>query len=352
MTGVVVALAWLANRPVARWHVLSVAAAGCLWLDPWAVLEPGFQLSFAAVVAIFTLAPRVRLWLEGTSCPARLREPLAISSACTLATAPIAWAQFDRVALVGSLPANLVALPAVAPLLFIGIAATLVHPLSPVAATPLALAASVLGDYLVVVARFGAWLDAAIGGAVLGLLGLPFGVAARRRRGWTQIVARRRLHRLCRVRHRLAARAGDGRAARRRRPSASRSWTSGRGTRPWSRLRASRRSSMPALAMRTWRGGCARSECGGSMRWCCRTRSPTTSAAPQRCSTGSTSGRVLDPGLANDEQFEQQALAAARRHGVPVVIARRGLTLRAGALVVRVLGPRHVVPARIRTRRR
>ncbi|MDX6570309.1 MAG: competence protein ComEC, partial [Gaiellales bacterium] len=90
ITGVVVALAWLANRPVARWHVLSVAAAGCLWLDPWAVLEPGFQLSFAAVVAIFTAAPHLRTWLEGTSCPARLREPLAVSTACTLVTAPIA----------------------------------------------------------------------------------------------------------------------------------------------------------------------------------------------------------------------------------------------------------------------
>ncbi len=91
ITGVVVAVAWLANRPAARWHVLAVAAAGCLWLDPWAVVEPGFQLSFAAVVAIFVAAPRIRRWLEGTSCPARLREPLAISTACTLATAPIAW---------------------------------------------------------------------------------------------------------------------------------------------------------------------------------------------------------------------------------------------------------------------
>ena len=41
-------------------------------------------------------------------------------------------------------------------------------------------------------------------------------------------------------------------------------------------------------------------------------------------------GRVLDPGLPTDERYEQEALAAARRHGVPVVVARTGLVLRPG----------------------
>ncbi len=220
ITGVVVALAWLANRPVARWHVLSVAAAGCLWLDPWAVLEPGFQLSFAAVVAIFVAAPRVRRWLEGTSCPARLREPLAISTACTLITAPIAWAQFGRVALVGSLPANLAALPAVAPLLFVGIAATLVHPISPVAAVPLALAAGVLGDYLVAIARAGAWLDLVGRRRRRGRAGDPAGPCGA---SPSRVAARRPLagrDGVGRARPRLAARSARRDAAPRRRPCA------------------------------------------------------------------------------------------------------------------------------------
>ena len=55
-------------------------------------------------------------------------------------------------------------------------------------------------------------------------------------------------------------------------------------------------------------------------------------------------GRVLDPGLPTDERYEHEALAAARRHGVPVVVARTGLVLRAGKVDVRVLGPRHVEP--------
>jgi competence protein ComEC len=55
-------------------------------------------------------------------------------------------------------------------------------------------------------------------------------------------------------------------------------------------------------------------------------------------------GRVLDPGLPTDERYELEALAAAQRHGVPVVVARTGLVLRSGEVDVRVLGPRHVEP--------
>jgi competence protein ComEC len=342
VTGVIVALAWLANRPVARWHVLSVAAAACLWLDPWAVLEPGFQLSFTAVVAIFVAAPRVRLWLEGTSCPARLREPLAISTACTLATAPIAWAQFDRVALVGSLPANLAALPAVAPLLFIGIAATLVHPLSPVAATPLALAARVLGDYLVVIARGGARLDAAVGGAVLGLLALPFGVAALRRRGPTRIT-------LVAVSLGFAAFGivsllGPGTASRTPVTTLRVTFLDvGQGT--------ATLVEAPGFAALVDAGPSEAHVARRLRALGVRRLDALVLSHPQSDHVGGAAevlerlevGRVLDPGLANDELFEQQALAVARRHGVPVVIARRGLALRAGAFELRVLGPRHVV---------
>ena len=52
---------------------------------------------------------------------------------------------------------------------------------------------------------------------------------------------------------------------------------------------------------------------------------------------------MVDPGLANDEQFERQALAAARWRRVPIVLGRRGVSLRAGAFALRLLGPRHVV---------
>ena len=87
-TGVLVSLAWLIGSARDPWHLLALAAAAVLALDPWAVAGPGFQLSFVAVAAIHGLAPPIRSWLEGTPVPLRLCSPLAISLACTLATAP------------------------------------------------------------------------------------------------------------------------------------------------------------------------------------------------------------------------------------------------------------------------
>ena len=130
-TGVLVSLAWLIGSARDPWHLLALAAAAVLALDPWAVTGPGFQLSFAAVAAIHGLAPGIRGWLDGTPVPLRLCSPLAISLACTLATAPVALAHFGRTSLVASLPANLLALPAVAPLLWLALAACALWPVAP-----------------------------------------------------------------------------------------------------------------------------------------------------------------------------------------------------------------------------
>ena len=59
----------------------SGAAVLLAW-TPASLLEPGFQLSFAAVGSIFLLVPRLRLALEGYPMPAWLREVLAVSTAC------------------------------------------------------------------------------------------------------------------------------------------------------------------------------------------------------------------------------------------------------------------------------
>jgi competence protein ComEC len=341
ITGVLVALAWLANRPVSRWHLLTVAAAGCLWLDPWAVLAPGFQLSFAAVVAIFVAAPRLRLWLEGTSCPARLREPLAVSTACTLVTAPIAWLQFDRVALAGSLPANLAALPAVAPLLFLGIAASLLHPLAPVAAVPPAVAAGALGDYLVVVARLGAWLDATLGGGMVALLALPCAVLAWRRRG----LARVALTVAATGFAALGCSALLGAGARARAPATTLRVTFldvGQGN--------ATLVEAPGFTALVDAGPVAAHVARHLRTIGVRRLDVLVLSHPQADHVGGAAdvieqlavARVLDPGLADEERFEHQALAAARERHVPIVHGRRGVALRAGAFVLRVLGPRQV----------
>ena len=50
-------------------------------------------------------------------------------------------------------------------------------------------------------------------------------------------------------------------------------------------------------------------------------------------------GTVLDPAVPSESTDEQAALAAARRHGVRVVVARAGEGFRIGALRLRVLWP-------------
>ena len=72
VAGGLASLAWLASRPRDRWYFLLVGAAVLLAWNPYSLLEPGFQLSFAAVAAIFVLVPPISRRLEGYPLPARL----------------------------------------------------------------------------------------------------------------------------------------------------------------------------------------------------------------------------------------------------------------------------------------
>jgi competence protein ComEC len=137
VSGALVSLAWLAARPVDRWHFFLLGALVLLAWNPYTLLDPGFQLSFAAVAAIFVLVPPLLRRLEGYPVPAKLAAVLAVSAACGVATAPILWLQFHAVPLL-TVPANALAAPAVAPLLGLAFAAALVGLVSPPAAAALA----------------------------------------------------------------------------------------------------------------------------------------------------------------------------------------------------------------------
>lgn len=137
VSGALVSLAWLAARPVDRWHFFLLGALVLLAWNPYTLLDPGFQLSFAAVAAIFVLTPRLLEWLEGYPLPAKLAAVIAVSTACGVATAPILWFQFHAVPLL-TVPANALAAPAVAPLLGLAFAAALAGLLSPPTAAALA----------------------------------------------------------------------------------------------------------------------------------------------------------------------------------------------------------------------
>jgi competence protein ComEC len=130
VSGVAVSLAWLSSRERDRWHVLLLAAVVLLGWNPYAIFDPGFQLSFAAVAAIFlAVGPVVRL-LEGYPVPAKLAAALAVSAVCSLATAPILWLQFGNVPLLGVV-ANALVEPVVGPLLGLALVTAVVDPVAP-----------------------------------------------------------------------------------------------------------------------------------------------------------------------------------------------------------------------------
>ena len=152
VAGALGCFAWLTARVADRWHLLLVGAIVLLAWNPYTLLDAGFQFSFAAVLAIFVLVPRFVRFLEGYPLGQSLRLVVAISAACGLATAPIAWFQFHSVQLL-TVPANALAAPAVVPLLGLALAAAAVAAFSAGAAAALAWLNGWCAAYLVAVAR-------------------------------------------------------------------------------------------------------------------------------------------------------------------------------------------------------
>lgn len=169
VAGALGSLAWLAARERDRWYFMLVGALLLLGWNPYDLLDPGFQLSFAAVAAIFLLAPRLIRRLEGYPLPQSVRIVVAVSAACGLATAPLLCLQFGEVPIY-SIPANLLAEPAMPPLLGLAFAAAALHPISAGGAAVLASLASWCAAYVAACARL-------IGALPLALLPSPWATA-------------------------------------------------------------------------------------------------------------------------------------------------------------------------------
>ena len=183
VAGALGSLAWLAARERDRWYFMLVGALVLLAWNPYDALDAGFQLSFAAVTAIFLLAPRLQRTLEGYPMPRSVRGIVAVSAACGLATAPILCLQFGSMPLY-TIPANMLAEPAMPPLLALAFGAAALHPLSASAGAALSSLAGCCAAYVALCARLVGGLPLARLPAVwaLGLLGV--GAAAYAWRRW------------------------------------------------------------------------------------------------------------------------------------------------------------------------
>jgi competence protein ComEC len=116
-------LATLGGRRSSRLYALVLAAVVTLAIDPGVAADVGWQLSFAAVLGILLLATPLRRAIVARLGPGpwrrALAEGVAVTVAATLATAPLIAYHFETLSTT-TLVANVLAMPAVAPAMWLG----------------------------------------------------------------------------------------------------------------------------------------------------------------------------------------------------------------------------------------
>jgi len=341
IAGALASLAWLASRPQDRWYFLLLGAAILLAWNPYSLLDAGFQLSFAAVAAIFVVVPRLERRLAGYPLPGSLAEVVAVSSACGLVTAPILLTQFGSVPIY-SIPANALAAPVAAPMLGLALVTALIAPVLPPLAVALAWVNGWLAAYLAECARLVGGLPyaAASPRTALAVIGVTFALAL-----FAVRLRPPRTPRLAALALLVALVAGGWRLR-----SGSPAFP------PPSGLRITFLDvgqgdgalvQVPEGAVLVDEGP-PEADVEGQLRALgIRRLAMIVLTHPQRDHVGGAAdvlehlevGSVLDPGLPTQSSDEKGALAAARRRHVRVILARAGQAFRLGRLRMRVLWP-------------
>jgi competence protein ComEC len=344
VAGALASLAWLAARPRDRWHFLAVGALVLMVWMPTTLLDPGFQLSFAAVAAIFVAVPRVQLALAGLPLPRGVADAMSVALACGVATAPIMLFHFSQ-APVYTVLANVGAFVAAPIVLGLGLMAAVVDPVSPSGAAGLAALAGWAAAWLELVAHVVAgWPNARIGtSAALKLTGI--GLVA-----WLVLRGAR-----LRIRaHPAAVVVATGAIA-----VVATAWVAVRPAPAWDQPAGFRVTFLdvgqgdatlletPKARVLVDEGPPEADVARQLVRMGVRSLSAIVLTHPQRDHIGGAAeiirrirvAQVLEPDLAVTGPEREEALAVARARGVPVRVVRTGTSLRAGGLVLHVLWP-------------
>jgi competence protein ComEC len=346
VAGGLASLAWVVSRPRDRWHFLAVGALVLMVWMPTSVLEPGFQLSFAAVAAIFVAVPRMRRVLDGYPLSSGVADALSVSLACGLVTAPIVLFHFGQ-APVYTVIANVVAFVAAPLVLGLGLLAAIVDPVSPSAAAGFASLAGWAAAWLEVVARVVAALPGArVGTRSATLLALGGGAL------WLGV-------RSARARMRTAGSIWLAVALLAVPPVTAISWVAARPAPAWDRPAGLRVTFLdvgqgdstlletPSARVLVDEGPPEANVAGQLRRLGVLSLSAIVMTHPQRDHVGGAAdvirrihvGEVLEPGLAATGPESEEALAVARGRGVHIVVVRAGMRFRVGGLVLDVLWP-------------
>jgi len=342
VAGVLASLAWIVARPRDRWHALAVGALVLLVWMPQSVLEPGFQLSFAAVAAIFVVLPRVSGVPDAYPVPRGFWDVLVVAVACGLVTAPIVWLHFGRVAL-WTVPANVAAEPAMPPLITLSLTAAAIEPVLPGVATALAWLAGWCAWWLAFVARIVAsWPSAQVSSPVVIVVAAAFVGAVALGRRLPPYRRREAIAGLVSLVLTVSA------VACALRPSPS--WTPPAGLRV-TFLDVGQGDSVlvetPRAAVLVDEGP-PEADVAGQLRGLgLRSLTAIVLTHPERDHIGGaarvlgslTVGTLLEPGIEAPTPYRAAALVAARRHAVDVIVIHAGEVFRVGELKLRILWP-------------
>jgi competence protein ComEC len=149
--GLVAVLALATGRRRRALPALCAAVLCLIYVDPTLSRSVGFALSVVATGALLVLAPPLRARML-TRLPGWLADALAVPTAATLACAPLIASISGQVSL-ASIPANLLAEPAVAPATILGVVTAGLAQVSMGAAQVVARVAGIPCAWLVFVAR-------------------------------------------------------------------------------------------------------------------------------------------------------------------------------------------------------
>ncbi|HZM75114.1 MAG TPA: ComEC/Rec2 family competence protein [Candidatus Limnocylindrales bacterium] len=166
-------LALASGRLRAALPALAATVTVLIVIDPELAGDAGFALSVLATGGLLLLAPRMRDGLRRRGVPGGVAEALAVPAAAQLACAPVVAGLSGSISLV-AVPANLLAVPAIAPATLTGVVAAALSPLWPGGAQFVAWVGGWPAWWLVKVAEVGASVPAGsiawpagVGGALL-----------------------------------------------------------------------------------------------------------------------------------------------------------------------------------------
>ncbi len=147
----VVLLALVLGRRRSAVPALAAAVLVLLLADPRLAVDPGFALSALATAALVLVAPGWAIGLRRRGVPPGVAEALVVPTAAGLATAPLIAGLSGQISLV-SLVANLLVVPAVAPVTVLGVLAAVASPVAAPVATACAWLAGPAVGWLIGVA--------------------------------------------------------------------------------------------------------------------------------------------------------------------------------------------------------